>query len=109
MIDACKRGEVDLIVVKEVSRFARNISDCLNTVEELLTLDPPVGIYFENNNLNTLDTGNRVFLAVFAMFAELESELKSRSVDFGLQVLFDPVIIFVRLRTCLDMRRMESI
>lgn len=89
MIDACKRGEVDLIVVKEVSRFARNISDCLNTVEELLTLDPPVGIYFENNNLNTLDTGNRVFLAVFAMFAELESELKSRSVDFGLQVLFD--------------------
>ncbi len=89
MVDACKAGKIDLIVVKEVSRFARNTKDCLNTVEELLTLDPPVGIFFENNNLNTLDAGNRVFLTMFAMFAELESELKSRSVDFGNQAVYD--------------------
>ena len=89
MIEACRAGTIDLIVVKEVSRFARNIIDCLNTVEELLTLDPPVGIFFENNNLNTLDTGNKVFLTIFAMFAELESELKSRSVEFGLSAIFD--------------------
>lgn len=89
MIEACRAGTIDLIVVKEVSRFARNIIDCLNTVQELLTLDPPVGIFFENNNLNTLDTGNKVFLTIFAMFAELESELKSRSVEFGLEVIFN--------------------
>jgi len=89
MIEACRAGTIDLIVVKEVSRFARNIIDCLNTVQELLTLDPPVGIFFENNNLNTLDTGNKVFLTIFAMFAELESELKSRSVEFGLSAIFD--------------------
>ena len=54
MREACKAGKVQLIVVKEVSRFARNVVDCLNTVQELLTLDPPVGIYFENNNLSTI-------------------------------------------------------
>ena len=88
MVEACKAGKIDLIVVKEVSRFARNIIDCLNTVQELLVLDPPVGIYFENNNLNTLDPGNKMFLAMFAMFAELESELKSRSVLFGLKEMY---------------------
>ena len=88
MVDACKAGKIDLIVVKEVSRFARNVVDCLNTVQELLTLDPPVGIFFENNNINTLDTGNKMFLTMFAMFAELESELKSKSVLFGLKEMY---------------------
>jgi DNA invertase Pin-like site-specific DNA recombinase len=84
-----KEGQnIDIIVVKEVSRFARNVIDCLNTVQELLTLDPPVGIYFENNNLNTLDAGNKMFLTMFAMFAELESELKSKSVLFGLKEMY---------------------
>jgi len=73
MIDACNIGDIDLIVVKDVSRFARNLTDCLGTVQDLLVLDPPVGIYFENHNMNTLDTGNKVFLTILAMFAELDS------------------------------------
>lgn len=89
MIDACNIGDIDLIVVKDVSRFARNLTDCLGTVQDLLVLDPPVGIYFENHNMNTLDTGNKVFLTILAMFAELDSELKSGSVKFGLQAIFD--------------------
>lgn len=83
MVEDCKAGKIDLIVVKDVSRFARNLVDCLNTAELLLELHPPVGIYFENNNLSTFDIGNKVFLTIFAMFAELESELKSTSVRFG--------------------------
>ena len=54
----------------------------------LVPVDPPVGIYFENNNLNTLDAGNKMFLTMFAMFAELESELKSKSVLFGLKEMY---------------------
>ena len=88
MIEACKEGKIELIVVKDVARFARNVSDCLSTVEELLTLNPPVGIFFENHNLNTLDVGSKMFLSMLAMFAELESELKSRSIDFGLNVIY---------------------
>ena len=85
----CKAGKIDLIIVKDVSRFARNVVDCLNTTEFLQTLDPPVGIYFENNNLNTLDVGTKLFLTIFAMVAELESASKSDSVRFGNNVCFE--------------------
>jgi len=88
LIEACVAGEIDLIVVKEVSRFARNTRDCLDTAQLLADLNPPVGIYFENNNLNTLETGSKIFLTVLAMCAELESELKSRSVEFGLKEIY---------------------
>ena len=46
MIEDCKTGKLNLIVTKDVSRFARNIVDCLATVQFLLSLDPPVGVYF---------------------------------------------------------------
>jgi len=88
LIEECKAGNIDLIVVKEVSRLARNTRDCLDIAQQLAALDPPVGIFFENNNLNTLETGSKIFLTVLAMCAELESELKSRSVEFGLRELY---------------------
>jgi DNA invertase Pin-like site-specific DNA recombinase len=88
LIAECKAGKIDLIVVKEVSRLARNTRDCLDIAEQLLELEPTVGIFFENNNLNTLEAGSKMFLTVLAMCAELESELKSRSVEFGLRELF---------------------
>jgi len=83
MIDDSIAKKLNLIYVKDISRFARNIIDCLTTVELLSSLDPPVGVYFENNNINTLDPGNRVILAMLASFAENESESKSVSVRFG--------------------------
>jgi DNA invertase Pin-like site-specific DNA recombinase len=88
LIEDCEAGKIDLIVVKEVSRLARNTRDCLDIVQQLAALNPPVGIFFENNNLNTLETGSKIFLTVLAMCAELESELKSRSVEFGLIELY---------------------
>ncbi len=83
MIEDCKAGKMDLIVVKDVSRFARNAADCLNTVNLLLSLDPPVGIFFENHNLNTLDQYSLIFLGTLALCAEIESANKSSSVKFG--------------------------
>jgi len=84
MVNDCKEGKIDLVVVKDVSRFARNTLDCLNTTRELLRLTPPVGVYFDSNGINTLDVGNEVFLTIFAMFAQMDSELKSDSVKKGL-------------------------
>ncbi len=89
LIEECRAGKIDLIVVKEVSRLARNTRDCLDIVQQLAEFNPPVGIYFENNNLNTLETGSKVILTVLAMCAELESELKSRSVEFGLKEMYE--------------------
>ena len=56
MIEKCKAGEIDLIITKQVSRFARNVLDSLNYIFMLRKLDPPVGVYFETEKLNTLDT-----------------------------------------------------
>lgn len=55
MIEKCKAGEIDLIITKQVSRFARNVLDSLNYIFMLRKLDPPVGVYFETEKLNTLD------------------------------------------------------
>ena len=55
MIEDCKAGKIDLILTKSISRFARNIVDCLSVVETLKNLNPPVGIKFETDNIYTLD------------------------------------------------------
>ena len=57
MIEDCKKGQIDLIVTKSVSRFARNVVDCIGYVRELLALPHPVGVFFETERLNTFDSG----------------------------------------------------
>jgi DNA invertase Pin-like site-specific DNA recombinase len=98
MIDDGKASKFNLIVVKDVTRFARNIVDCLNTVQMLLSLDPPIGVYFENNNLNTLEDFNDITLPMYAMFAEFDSKLKSRSVKFGNNRCFEDGNYFIPAR-----------
>ena len=56
MIEKCKAGEIDLIITKQVSRFARNVLDSLNYIFMLRKLDPPVGVYFETEKLNNNST-----------------------------------------------------
>ena len=46
MIEACLKGEYDLIVTKSVSRFARNLVDCISLIRKLKVLTPPVGVFF---------------------------------------------------------------
>ena len=53
MIEDAKRGRFDLIVTKEISRFARNTLDSLRYTRELLRCG--VGVYFQNDNINTFD------------------------------------------------------
>ena len=47
MIEDCKTGKIDLIVTKSVSRFARNVVDCIKYARDLRALSPPVGIYLK--------------------------------------------------------------
>jgi transposase len=54
MIAACRNGEYDLIVTKSVSRFARNLVDCISLIRMLKGLNPPVGVFFETDNLKSL-------------------------------------------------------
>ena len=84
MLEDCKDGKIDLIVVKDVSRFARNQVDCINATRELLRLQPPVGVYFDAVGINTLEVGSEVFLSIWAMFAQMDSVWKSENIKIGL-------------------------
>ena len=88
MIAACERGEYDLIVTKSVSRFARNLVDCITLVRRLKKRTPPVGVFFETDNLNTLSEDSELMLSFLATFAQEESVKKSESMNWSLQQRF---------------------
>ena len=54
MLEDCKAGKIDMIITKNISRFARNVVDCVETVRMLKNLPKPVAVYFEDMNINTL-------------------------------------------------------
>lgn len=88
MIAACENGEYDLIVTKSVSRFARNIVDCISLVRRLKNLEPPVGVLFETDNLYTLSENSELMLSFLATFAQEESVKKSESMNWSLTQRF---------------------
>ena len=88
MIEACRNGEYDLIVTKSVSRFARNLVDCISLIRMLKSLTPPVGVYFETDNLYTLDQNKEFMLSFLATFAQEESVKKSEAMNWSLQQRF---------------------
>ena len=88
MIAACERGEYDLIVTKSVSRFARNLVDCVSLVRKLKRQTPPVGVFFETDNLNTLSEDSELMLSFLATFAQEESVKKSESMVWSLRERF---------------------
>jgi len=79
MLEDCKAGKIDLIITKNVSRFSRNVVDCLGVARDLLHARHPVGIYFQEQNLNTLTNGNEMILTMMSSIAQAESEMKRES------------------------------
>ncbi len=88
MIQDCKDGKIDLVITKSISRFARNTLDCISYVRQLRSLDPPVAVYFENENLNTLDRRNEAFIAMLSSVAQGESENKSEAIKWSIKRRF---------------------
>lgn len=89
MISDCYAGKIDLIVTKNVSRFARNVVDCLSVVRKLAQLNPPVGVKFENEGFYSLDATSELLLTVLAASAQEESKTKSNSMNWSLEKRFD--------------------
>ena len=88
MIAECRKGKYDLIVTKAVSRFARNLVDCISLIRELRNQNPPVGVYFETDKLFTLSEESELKLSIFATFAQEESQKKSESMNWSLKERF---------------------
>ena len=88
MITDCKAGKIDLIITKSVSRFARNIVDCISYVRMLKNLNPAVGIFFESESLYTLNEEGEMILSVHASLAQQESQIKSSIMNGSLEMRF---------------------
>ena len=83
MIADCKAGKIDMIITKSISRFARNTLDCLKYIRQLKEKNVPV--FFEKENINTMDSKGEVLLTIMASLAQQESESLSKNVKMGIQ------------------------
>lgn len=88
MFQDCMDGKIDLIVTKSVSRFARNVYDCIGCVRQLAALANPVGIFFENEQIYTLKPDNEMSLTFLATLAQEESRTKSNSMNLSYDMRF---------------------
>jgi DNA invertase Pin-like site-specific DNA recombinase len=86
MIQACTDGKIDMVITKSISRFARNTVDCLNYIRELKSRN--IAIFFEKENINTLDASGEVLITIMASLAQQESESLSQNVKLGIQYRF---------------------
>lgn len=72
MVAACEEGDIDLILTKSITRFARNTVECIQTIRKLKAIG--VGIYFEKEGINTLTEASELMLTILASVAQGESE-----------------------------------
>ena len=81
MIEDGKAGRFDLIITKEITRFARNTLDSIQYTRELLNAG--VGVFFQNDNINTLDEDSELRLTIMSGIAQDELRKLSSRVKFG--------------------------
>lgn len=87
MIDDCEAGKIDRIIVKSISRFARNTLDCLNYVRRLKELG--IGVTFEKEAIDTLDAKGEVLLTILSSLAQDESRSISENSTWGIRKRFE--------------------
>ena len=96
MIEKARAGEIDLIITKSVSRFARNTVTVLKVARELKELG--VGIFFEEQNINTLSGDGEMMLTVLASFAQEESRSMSENNKWTMKKKFERGEIMVNTK-----------
>ena len=87
MLEDCENGKIDIILVKSISRFARNTVDLLDTVRHLKGLG--IEVRFEKENINSLSSDGELMLSILASFAQEESHSISDNVKWGTRKRFE--------------------
>lgn len=87
MLADCRTGKIELIITKSISRFARNTTIVLEYTRELKQLG--IGVYFEENNINTLSAEGELLMTVLASFAQEESRSISENNKWSIQKRFE--------------------
>ena len=83
MMRDCRKGKIDRILVKSISRFARNTKDCLAAIRELKELG--VSVLFEEQGIDTSKVSSEMVTAIMASLAQKQSESISGNVKWGVQ------------------------
>ena len=94
MIACAKEGDFDLIITKEISRFARNTLDSIYYTRDLKKHG--VGVIFMNDNINTLDGDAELRLAIMSSIAQEESRKTSERVKWGQKRQMEQGVVFGR-------------
>lgn len=87
MMADCEDGEIDMVITKSISRFARNITDCLEMVRKLTDLG--ITIIFEKENINTSTMESELMLSILASLAESESISISKNSKWSIRKRFE--------------------
>ncbi len=87
MISDCLNGKIDMIITKSVSRFARNTVECLEFVRMLKARG--IGVFFEEQNIDTLKADSELYLVIYAGFAQSESESMSKNITWAYRKNFE--------------------
>ena len=103
MIKDCYAGKIDYIVTKSVSRFARNTVDCLEHVRILKNRG--IGVYFEEQNIDTLSIDSELYLVIYAGFAQSESESMSKNITWAYRKRFEDGKVMMQYKTTLGYKK----
>lgn len=87
MMEDCRKGKINRILVKSIARFARNTVDALKYIRELKELG--ISVFFEAHNLDTSTSGGEVLLTILAATAEEESRTISKNIKWTYQKKFE--------------------
>ncbi len=106
MMAAARNGEIDIILTKSISRFARNTVDTLKAVRELKALN--ISVYFEKENIDSLDSKGEMMLTIFSSLAQEESRSISENVRWGKQRSMQKGVVNMPYKHFLGYRKGED-
>lgn len=86
LIDDCRKGKIDIILTKSISRFGRNTIELLEIIRELKKLN--IGVQFEKENIDTLTTDGELLLTLLAAVSEEESKAIGSNVRWSVKKKF---------------------
>ena len=81
MLSDCRKGRIDKILVKSISRFARNTKECLEYIRELKAMG--ISVFFEEHNIDTGMVTSEMLTAILASCAQAESESISKNMRWS--------------------------
>lgn len=106
LLEDCKAGKIDLVITKSISRFARNTVTLLENIRELKKLG--VGVFFEEQNINTLTADGELMLTILASYAQEESLSASENAKWRIHKDFEQGILPKNVQNIYGYRRTED-